>query len=155
MAMHFARTMLSYVGTLRTRLDPYLERETAKFTAKSQEMKAQQLADKVETLRVIMDNLSDDATIDAVVSEIRGIFGDTPEGQQSNNLTLSTIHKSKGREWDRVYWLGRDRWQPSPYARQAWQMEQETNLIYVAATRAKLELIDVEAPPREKKERER
>jgi ATP-dependent exoDNAse (exonuclease V) beta subunit len=29
---------------------------------------------------------------------------------------------------------------PSKYARQAWQLEQETNLQYVAVTRAKSEL---------------
>jgi ATP-dependent exoDNAse (exonuclease V) beta subunit len=34
---------------------------------------------------------------------------------------------------------------PSPFARQQWQMDQEVNLMYVAVTRAKAELIEVVA----------
>ena len=74
------------------------------------------------------------------------MFGDTPDGSQSPVLTLSTVHKSKGREWDRVFILGRSKYMPSPYAKQEWQQAQETNLEYVAITRAMRELIDVEMP---------
>ena len=33
---------------------------------------------------------------------------------------------------------------PSKWARQAWQQAQEINLMYVAVTRAKAELVEVE-----------
>ncbi len=71
------------------------------------------------------------------------MFGDTPEGEAPKVLTLCTVHRSKGREWERVYILGRNRFMPSRWARKAWQMEQEDNLQYVAVTRAKRELINV------------
>jgi len=58
-------------------------------------------------------------------------------------LTLSSIHKSKGLEWPTVYLLGRNLWQPSPFASQPWMLDQETNLTYVAITRAKVNLIEV------------
>ena len=58
-------------------------------------------------------------------------------------LTLSSIHKSKGLEWPTVYLLGRNLWQPSPFASQPWMLSQETNLTYVAITRAKVNLIEV------------
>jgi len=54
-------------------------------------------------------------------------------------LTLCTIHKSKGMEWNRVFILD-CHLMPSRYARKGWQKVQETNLIYVAHTRAKTEL---------------
>lgn len=58
-------------------------------------------------------------------------------------LTLSSIHKSKGLEFPTAYLLGRNLWQPSPFASQPWMLEQETNLTYVAITRAKVNLIEV------------
>jgi superfamily I DNA/RNA helicase len=62
-------------------------------------------------------------------------------------ITLCSVHKAKGLEWNRVYILGRDSLMPSKFARQKWQMDQELNLIYVAVTRAKAELIEATAPP--------
>ena len=71
------------------------------------------------------------------------MFGDTKDGEKARVLTLSTIHKSKGREWDRVFILGRTRYLPSPWARKEWQQLQEKNLEYVALTRAKDTLVDI------------
>jgi superfamily I DNA/RNA helicase len=137
------RWKVSTIRALGDKLTGFVERETEKLMAKKQEMQAQQLADKVDTLRVIMGVLTPTASIDELVNEINGIFGDTEAGEPSPNLTLSTIHKSKGREWQRVYWLQRVKLQPSKYARQPWQLLQEDNLCYVAATRAMTELIEV------------
>jgi superfamily I DNA/RNA helicase len=55
---------------------------------------------------------------------------------------LSTIHKAKGLENDRIFFLCPELI-PSKYATQPWQYEQEANLKYVAITRAKQELIYV------------
>jgi superfamily I DNA/RNA helicase len=71
------------------------------------------------------------------------MFGNTKEGEAPKVLTLSTVHKSKGREWTRVYALGRAKFMPSPYAKKEWQMVQESNLEYVMITRAMSEFIDV------------
>lgn len=128
---------------LGDKLEAYLERETSKLMAKGQEMKAESLADRVDTLHVIMSTLAGSATISELTAAINRLFGDTEPGQPSPNLTLSTVHKSKGREWDRVYLLGRNAYMPSKYARQEWQQEQERNLQYVAITRAKAELVEV------------
>lgn len=58
------------------------------------------------------------------------------------SITLSTIHKAKGLENDRVFFLRPDLI-PSKYAVNSWQLEQESNLKYVAITRAKKELVYV------------
>ena len=73
------------------------------------------------------------------------MFGD--DVAAAGLLTLATIHRSKGREWERVFWVGREAWQPSKMAKQQWQLDQEINLMYVAATRAKKVLVEVTAPP--------
>ena len=66
-----------------------------------------------------------------------------------NILTLSTIHKSKGREWRRVFWLDRAGTCPSRWARQAWQQQQERNLQYVAATCAMQRIVRPHRTPKE------
>ena len=72
---------------------------------------------------------------------IRGLFEDTTGPQQV--LTLSTVHKSKGREWSHVVLWGRNAFMPSKYARKDWQADQEKNLMYVAVTRAMCRLTEV------------
>ena len=56
---------------------------------------------------------------------------------------LATYHRSKGREWPRVFLLEHHLRCPSKAARQPWQLEQEGNLAYVAITRAQEDLIYV------------
>jgi superfamily I DNA/RNA helicase len=90
-----------------------------------------------------MSTLPDEAPIASIQTAINSLFGDTPAGERPRVVTLSTIHKSKGREWPRVLWWGANAYQPSPFARQVWQQGQERNLMYVAATRAQETLVHV------------
>jgi len=145
-----SRWRITTLAALTNKLDDYEARMTAKFMSKGQEEKVGALVDQIDCLRVLITrcqgqnkhNLSD------LLQEIDTMFGNTPEGEKAKVLTLSTIHKSKGREWKRVFLLGRSTFMPSPYARKDWQMVQESNLEYVAITRAQCELIDVTAPPK-------
>lgn len=137
---------------LEVNLGEYQEREIAKALAKKQETKAQAVEDQCDTLRVIIASCraKRQDSIEAVTNAIDTMFADNIRGI----LTLSTIHKSKGREWPRVFFLDRKGTLPSPYARQQWQLEQENNLCYVAATRAMETLIEVLGEPRNQESRE-
>ena len=112
--------------------------------AKNNAALAQSIDDQVKTMFVITSKCRADGRhgINSVVENITKLF----EDNVNRTLVLSTIHKSKGREWDTVYWLDRRNTLPSPFARQDWQVEQEDNLCYVAATRAKESLIEVICP---------
>jgi superfamily I DNA/RNA helicase len=94
--------------------------------------------DRVDTLLVLTEGLD---TVQQVLDRIRDMFDDTEEGEAKNRITLSTVHKAKGREWDRVFILGFYEYMPSKWAKRDWQIEQETNLIYVACTRTKGDLV--------------
>jgi superfamily I DNA/RNA helicase len=59
-------------------------------------------------------------------------------------LTLSTVHKAKGREWDRVG-IGDDFSLPKARSRAQSFDPAEVRLLYVALTRAKYE-VDIPAP---------
>lgn len=138
------------INALREKLEEWREREVKKAEKKRKDARVQQVNDQAETLGVIMDACKEKSQhhITDVVDYIDNIFAD----QVSGILTLSTIHKSKGREWQKVFWLDRVNTCPSSYARQEWERQAEKNLCYVAATRAKNELIEL-AMPRASKEK--
>lgn len=130
------------IDALTEKLSTYRDREVAKFTAKGEEQKADALNDRIESIFTVIDSLDENSrTVPALISAIEGMFSDN-----GGCLTLSTIHKSKGREFPIVGILRPDL-SPSKWARQDWQMGQEENLMYVAYTRAMEHLIFIETPP--------
>lgn len=133
------------VKALRNKLSAWASTEMAKAISKGNETKAQSIEDRVDTLGVVCDHVGDDGTVAEVVNQINRLFGDTPPGVSLPNVvTLATVHKSKGREWDRVFIIDRAKLMPSRWAKLAWQAHQEQNLIYVAITRAKQTLVEVD-----------
>jgi len=89
------------------------------------------LEDKVSTL-LFLAKVSD--SIDGLINNIKIIFTDKLTG-----IVLSTIHKAKGLEANRVFIVRPDKI-PLPNSKK-WQYAQEKNLEYVAITRAKTDLI--------------
>jgi len=121
------------------RLEEYMTEEVQKLMAKGKELAAETLEDTVTTLLTIIWSLPQGSTIPVLTQKIESMFMDSDK-MRRQTLTLSTIHKSKGREWNRVFWYCPNLYQPSKFARQDWQQLQEKNLMYVAATRAKQQL---------------
>lgn len=135
---------------LSVKLAEYKLKEMQKFLAKGQEDRAQAIEDKVGALSAVIGrvNSQNRFAISDVVASIRSLFGDTKAGETPRVVTLSTIHRSKGREWPVVYIIDRANTLPSKYARKDWQLHQEANLEYVAITRSKGELVDLVMPVR-------
>lgn len=115
--------------------------EVSKLLAKEKTALADAYRDKCECIRVIAERC-ETVSVDVVCGEIDKLFIDS-NGNGREVILLSSIHRSKGREWHRVFWLQVG---PNKRARKAWELEQEDNLSYVASTRAKSELMLVEAP---------
>jgi DNA helicase-2/ATP-dependent DNA helicase PcrA len=84
--------------------------------------------DKIHTLETLSRGC---LTGDDLIAKLKIIFSDDSEG-----ICLSTIHKSKGLEADRVFIIHEDL-MPSKHAKKDWEKLQEQNLMYVAYTRAK------------------
>jgi superfamily I DNA/RNA helicase len=123
------------VQILAERLKEYRNVQVAILKKRGKDMQAEQVGDTVDSLLAIIESLPSHATLWDLRQKINGMFGDTEAGKPQTLLTLSTIHKAKGREWPRVFWWGYNVYNPSPYATQEWEKEQEENLMYVAATR--------------------
>lgn len=135
---------VSTVGELDAKLDKWATREIEKAMAKGNNSRCNYVEDQAETLRVLMSHCEDSDGIDTLCNKITSFFGDIDNASQSI-LTLSTIHRAKGKEWDRVFALGMDTHSPSRWAKKPWEMVQEDNLCYVQVTRAKKHLTLVSA----------
>jgi superfamily I DNA/RNA helicase len=132
------------------KLGDWREKEVQKWLAKGKENKAEEVSDRAETITVLGQQLLSEghSTVAELIAFIDGMFSNTKTDPKTGEkrpdcLTLATAHKSKGREWKRVYILGAAKYMPSKWARKDWQQKQESNLIYVATTRAMSELIDI------------
>ena len=85
--------------------------------------------DRIMALEVLSKGIN---TAEELKGRINDIFSDT----QKSGIQLSTVHKAKGLEADRVFILCKEL-MPSKSATKDWEIEQEQNIIYVAYTRAK------------------
>ncbi|PHR58746.1 MAG: hypothetical protein COA47_10085 [Robiginitomaculum sp.] len=101
-------------------------------TKESEQGVLESLLDKIECIQAVIASLEVN-TIENLRKKIDSLFS------QKGGVTLSTIHKSKGGQWPRVFLLD-ENLLPSPYAKQGWQIQQENNLRYVSYTRAEKEL---------------
>ena len=86
--------------------------------------------DKLNVIDILSEGLEN---ADDVIDRIEAIFSD----DERNGICLSTVHKSKGLESDRVFIINPDKFYLKACMRIPWMAEQERNLVYVAYTRAK------------------
>ena len=86
--------------------------------------------DKVKAIEILSEGLT---KCSEVINHIDEIFKD----DNGQGICLSTIHKSKGLESNRVFVLCPDKLFLKSAMRIPWQAEQEKNLVYVLITRAK------------------
>jgi DNA helicase-2/ATP-dependent DNA helicase PcrA len=98
----------------------------------SEDMEVTVFGEKIQMIEALSENID---TPKIVIDKINIIF----TNDNKMGIKLSTIHKSKGLESERVFILHQEL-MPSKYATQPWQIEQEKNLEYVAYTRAKTTL---------------
>jgi DNA helicase-2/ATP-dependent DNA helicase PcrA len=98
------------------------------------------LSEKIDIIVNVLFNYT--TTVKQTIDIIEDLFSEKVE---SNRVTLSTIHRSKGFESKRVFVLNREL-MPSKQAVTDWEIQQEKNLEYVCYTRAMDELVFVTLP---------
>ena len=128
---------ITNIRTLKERLVTYLDREVQKAREKNSEKREQEVTDRVETLGIFIARCETlgKTLINDVVDEIEALFADNI----TDMVRLSTGHKAKGREFDRIFWLE----SAIRQQRKEWEMISERNIRLVIATRAKCELIRI------------
>lgn len=116
------------VEALRNSVEEWGKKECARLAAKKRDI--QPVEDKVACILAISEGA---ASVQDVLDRIAALFADTSTGAR---IVLSSTHKAKGLERDRV-WLLEDTYRRRPGV-------EEDNLWYVACTRARKSLMLVE-----------
>lgn len=120
---------------LITEMEVYKAREVEKYTRLNQLNKAESVIDKIDTILCVISGLSNDNyTVSKLLESIDLLFA-----EKKNAILFSTIHKAKGLESERIYWMNYHQC-PAPWAKTLEAKKQELNCCYVAVTRAKKEL---------------
>ena len=86
--------------------------------------------DMINALEILAEGIN---SSEELISKIDEIF---PKRDKKGGIALSTIHKAKGLEAERVF-IACESLMPSKSAKKDWEIRQEYNLMYVAYTRAK------------------
>lgn len=126
---------------LKHELHVYKQTQINMLLKKDKTSAAALLEDEIDCALLLLDRclVKGERTWEQFKRFVEGLFADDiPAG---NIITLSSIHKAKGREWPVVFILGFDDYMPFFRAVMDWELEQEDNLTYVAKTRAEQALV--------------
>lgn len=137
------RWKVKTLDALQKKLEAHLEKELAKAKEKRSETMAQSAQDRHDCLMIFIERCRANGkhSVACVVASIEELFADDVTGV----TVLSSIHKAKGREWPRVYWLLQP---PNGRELKDWEVVAEDNLCYVATTRAQDTLVLVPPQPK-------
>jgi len=109
--------------------------------SENEEQLLETLKDKLEALTVIYSSQPDSTRIEQLEDYIDKLFSD-----ESSPITLSTCHRAKGLEAERVFIIDPQDLPLKWKKQREWQLKQEYNLLYVALTRSKRDLFVVGTP---------
>ena len=131
--------MTKLITKINKELETQLEKQVAKCGGNVDKAKHSLgylgFEEKVNCILALCDYCS---SVEELKNALENLFSDYKD---NNSVMLSTIHKSKGLESDRVWIILPDKLPLKWKDQQDWELEQEYNLKYVAITRAKKELI--------------
>ncbi len=124
----------SDVPSLIAKLEEWAGSEAAKENAKSEpnEAKLERIADRKECAIAFTEDM---LTVPDVIRRIEKLFTVIQDA-----VRLSSVHRAKGLESERVFFLAPNGFRPRHPRTQEWEWQQELNLRYVGITRAIKEL---------------
>jgi superfamily I DNA/RNA helicase len=125
------------VGGLLAWIESWRTSEIEKWSkCRRAEQIAQRINDQSDCIVALCEGVNDLSELRANIVALFQNF--EPSGAPRSAVVLSSIHKAKGLESDRVFWYAPD---TTCKCAQDWQVRQERNLKYVAITRAKHTLV--------------
>lgn len=131
------------IGQMEEKLAVYVRTQVEKWEGKNRLDKSEAIQERQECLLDISNELEEFEPVSALVKHIEQMYGERWGEDNRRILRLCTVHRAKGREWARVFLIGRNIYMPSRWAKKEWELGQEDNLVYVAWTRVKRELVEV------------
>lgn len=137
------KNILSLYEKLQKELQTIIEKQEKKQAGKKnkddvhESIPVTTFMDKIECITAFAENSTGIADLK---KKIEYVFSDE---NKKNAICLSTVHRSKGLEADRVFLVCPDKLPLKWKGQQEWEYQQEMNLKYVAITRAKKLFVQV------------
>lgn len=124
-----ARSVTEFISSVSLWMNKKIARIRAKKTLGDEQRIGQ--INAVQDQADVFFAIAEDAKgVDEILKKLDTLFGDSEEGEKPI-VVLSSVHKAKGLEWDRVFVL-----------KETFRMGgEESNIWYVAVTRARKELV--------------
>lgn len=124
---------------LSAAIDNYFRDQIAIAISRKQDHKVEGLQDRCDCLFAVLEQ-TNSKSADELSMNLK-----TFSEREGAGITLSSIHRAKGREWPIVFWLDQqlgEKYHARALAEGNFEAaQQETNLSYVCATRAKEQLL--------------
>lgn len=140
------RGLLAFVDAMRAasvtdllkKVDAYTNKVVARACELDDDAAVEEASDRRDVIIAVADGLPDSDDIDDLKSRLEGLFGDGDN--RESVVTLSTIHRAKGAEADRVWWLDYHKPDLSTPFKHERQRREAACLRFVASTRSRREL---------------
>jgi DNA helicase-2/ATP-dependent DNA helicase PcrA len=133
LAIFVKKSKCKTIEALRDYVEAWRDREVARMLEKDESADTTLIEDKAATILALAEHCD---SVEALLAEFESLFSNA---DPASKVVLSTTHKAKGLERDRVWALA------DTYMRQGRKgqppSKEEENLWYVAVTRAKRELV--------------
>lgn len=121
------------------KLERWADKQKSRIVGKNSAAKEALVNDQRDTLAALAEGC---ANVAEVETRIRSLFQDSDDAAARPAVVLSSVHKAKGLEWDKVSllsWTFNKSWKGQTDE----QKREEENIYYVACTRAKRDLVMV------------
>lgn len=125
------------IRAFRRRLHAWYNEKVELYTQQDADNALEDLEDTVSIINVLLERVVTTDKVSDLIEEIKSLNEQIKRSDGS--LHLSTIHGSKGLEWETTYVLGYE--DIGNRARKKWKQIEARNLRFVACTRAKTNLI--------------
>jgi hypothetical protein len=143
-SLKFLTDTIKFVGdeslsirAFKRRLAHYVETKTELYRQQDADTALEDLEDFAAIMEVLLEKVRTTDKVSDLVEYIKQL--DRKIRESDGSLTLSTMHGSKGLEWETTYLVGYE--EIGNRARKDWQEVEARNLRFVAVTRAKTSLI--------------
>ncbi len=132
----------SGIVDLLKRVEEWTSKAIARACELDDETAMEEAADKRDVLVAVADGVwaqdNDCDSVDVFKARLESLFG---EGEDRDRVvTLSTVHRAKGAEADRVWWLDYHKPDLGANFKHDWQRKEAANIRFVASTRSRREL---------------
>lgn len=132
----------SSIVDLLKRVEEWTSKALARACELDDEAAMEEAADKRDVLVAVADGVwaqdNDCDSVDVFKARLESLFG---EGEDKDKVvTLSTIHRAKGAEANRVWWLDYHKPDLGANFKHDWQRKESANIRFVASTRSRREL---------------